>query len=275
MRNSLARWLRYGILISILVGVYAACASAEPIPAHHLEGTLHGYLSIRDEAGHGIAVGDLIQTVRGDRVTAHLIFHFKDGSLDDETSVFTQRGNFQLISDHHIQQGPFFSHPMDLWIDAKKGQVTVRSLDKGGAGDQAKAVHMSLPPDLYSNLMVITIAKNLAPDATDAQISMLVATPKPRIVKLVFSPRGEDKFSLAGFERKASHFEVKFQIQGIAGAIAPIVGKQPPDLEVWIQGGEVPAFVKEEGPLFEGSPMMSIQQTGPVGPSEPNLASAR
>lgn len=273
MSHSLARRLQYGILISILTGIQPACAHGEPIAAHVLQGTLHGYLSIRDQTGHELAVGDLIQTVRGDRVTAHLIFHFKDGSRDDETSVFTQRGTFQLISDHHVQEGAFFDHPIDVLIEARKGQVTVRTPNK--KGDEAKIVHMALPPDLYSGLMITTIAMNLSPNTANAHVSMLVATPKPRLVKLAFSFRGEDKFSLAGFERRALDFEIKFELQGIAGVIAPMIGKQPPNLEVWIQGGEVPAFVKEVGPLSEGGPIISLQTACPVGPSEPNAASTK
>jgi hypothetical protein len=106
---------------------------AEPVAVRHIEGTLHGFLSLRTTDGHLIAAGDLIQTVHGDRVTAHLIFHFKDGSLDDETTVFTQHRTFQLISDHHIQKGPFFPHPMDLTIDARSGQVTLRSTGKAAS----------------------------------------------------------------------------------------------------------------------------------------------
>jgi hypothetical protein len=160
-------------------------------------------------------------------------------------------------------------------IEAKEGRVTVRSPDKGGVGDDAKVDHMTLPPDLYSNLMVITIAKNLSRDTKNTEVSMLVATPKPRLVKLAFSAQGEDKFSLAGFERSALHLQIKFEIQGIAGVIAPLIGKQPPDIEVWIQGGEVPAFVKEQGPMFEGSPIVSIEEISPVGPSEPATASTK
>jgi len=40
-------------------------------------------------------------------------------------AVFSQRLNFRLISDRHIQQGPAFPHPTDLLIDASTGQVAV------------------------------------------------------------------------------------------------------------------------------------------------------
>jgi len=88
----------------------------------HVEGTVHGFLALRSKEGRVLAVGDLFEVVRGARVTSRLLFRFKDGSVDDETPVFSQRGTFQLITDHHVQKGPSFPHPMDLSIDVRRGQ---------------------------------------------------------------------------------------------------------------------------------------------------------
>jgi hypothetical protein len=203
------------------------------------------------------------------------VFHFKDGSLDDETSVFSQRGTFHLISDHHIQKGPFFSHPMDMTIDVASGQVTVRSAGKDGK-DDVKTDHMNLPPDL-ANGIIIPVIENLPTNAPggnksdgrsqpETDVSMVVATPKPRLVKLAISRVGEDNFLLAGFERKDVHYQIKFELGGVAGKVAPLVGKQPPDVQVWIEGGAMPTLVREEGPLAEGSAIVSIQITGPELP---------
>ena len=65
---------------------------------------MHGFLSLRTTDGELVANGDLIQTARGDRVTSRLVFRFKDGSLRDETSVFSQRQNFRLISNHLVHE---------------------------------------------------------------------------------------------------------------------------------------------------------------------------
>jgi hypothetical protein len=238
---------------------------AAPVAAHNLEGTLHGYLEVRSSDGKELAVGDLINEVHGARVTAHMIFHFKDGSVDDETSVFTQRGTFRLISDHHLQKGPFFAHPMEIWVDALNGQVAVRTWDKSGKESVHKQ-QMDLPQDLCSPAMLTPIARNLARGASGAEVSMLVATPKPMLVKLVYSAQGEDSFTVGGFERKAEHYEIKFELQGVAGVVAPLIGKQPPNVKIWIEEGAVPAFVKEVGPLAQDGPVVSIQQIGPVGP---------
>ena len=277
MANPRARMLAPIALVASIAGLASviamsgvfASAQSGSIAAHHLEGTLHGYLVLRSESGQILAVGDDIQIVRGSRVTIHLIFHFKDGSLDDETSVFTQHDGFQLISDHHVQKGPFFAHPMELSIDAQKGEVTVRSAGKNDK-EEVHTDHMKLPPDLCSPAMIGTIAKNLPANAEGTEVSMVVATPRPRLVKIAFTAQGEDKFSVAGSERVARHYEMKFELQGLAGVVAPLIGKKPPDVEIWIEPGEVPSFVKEIGPLSEGSPAVSMQQAGPVGPKDPD-----
>jgi hypothetical protein len=228
----------------------------------HLEGTVHGFLALRSKEGRVLAVGDLFQVVRGDRVTSRLLFSFKDGSVDDETAVFSQRGNFQLITDHHVQKGPSFPQPMDLSIDVRSGKVMVRSTGKDGK-EEITTEHMDLPPDL-ANGLVLSIAKNIRPQTPETKVSMVVATPKPRLVKVAISPQGEEPFSLAGSRRKAMRFVLKMDLGGIAGVVAPLIGKAPPEIQIWIIGGIAPAFVREEGPLYQGGPILTIQLTSPV-----------
>jgi hypothetical protein len=56
-----------------------------------------------------------------DRVTSRSLYRFKDGLADNETTVFSQRGNFPLITNHHIYKVPSFPQPTDLSIDARRG----------------------------------------------------------------------------------------------------------------------------------------------------------
>jgi len=239
-------------------------APAEPVHVRHPEGTLHGFLSLTTEQGQVLANGDLIEIVRGDRVTSRLTFHFKDGSLDEETTVFTQRGVFRLISDHHIQHGPYFPTQLDMNIDVAKGTVVTRSKGKDGK-EQVSTDNMKLPPDLYNGL-VTPVVKNLQTDAPETKVSMIVATPKPRIVTLAMSPLGPAPFSVDGFERKALQYEIKIELGGVVGLIAPVLGKAPPNIYMWIEGGEVPVFLRETGPLFEGGAVLTISLVGPGWP---------
>ncbi len=266
----------FAAILSMLIPACALRASAETVPVKHLEGTIHGFLDLRSPDGTVVASGDLVQFTHGGQVTTETLFRFKDGSVDDETTVFSQRGSFQLISDHHVQKGPAFPHPMDVLIDCRSRQVTVRSVGKDGK-EEVKTERLNLPPDL-ANGLVPFVLENLPPDTTGKAVSMLVATPKPRIVKLVVSSRGEEQFSVVGSSRRAIHYEIKIDLGGVAGVVAPLIGKQPPDIQAWVIGGQAPTFIREQGPLYPEGPMMTIELASPTFPdtakSDTNQTSA-
>jgi hypothetical protein len=237
---------------------------AQPIPVRYLQGTVHGYLVLKSEDGKVVATGDSVQTVRGDQVTTRTTFTFKDGSVDDETTVFSQRGAFHLITNHHVQKGQFFPHPTDVLIDGRSGQVTVRSTGKDGKED-VKTDHVTLPVDL-ANGMVPLVIEHIKSGVAETTVPMLVLAPKPRLIKLLISPHGEEPFDVVGSPRKAIHYEIKVQIGGIEGMVAPFVGKAPPNIELWVVGGQAPTFLKEVGPIYPEGPMMTIELASPVWP---------
>jgi hypothetical protein len=216
---------------------------------------------LRDKDGKTLAEGDLTQTVKEDRVVSNLIFHFKDGSLDDETAVFSQGRNFRLISDHQVENGPSFPHPLDLSIDASSGMVTVRSTVNGKA--KVETHHMDLPPDL-ANGILLTIIKNLPLGTALTTVSFLVATPKPRLIKLAISPNGVDRFSAVGTKYQATRYTIKFEFGVLAELFARLTGQQPEDAHFWIVGGEAPALVRMQGQLYQGGPVWTIEMTSPV-----------
>ena len=233
-------------------------ASAEPVAVRHAEGLVHGFLVLRSPQGALLASGDLIQTARGNRVTNRLGLRFKDGSLHQIA------GHFQLLSDHLVQKGPAFERPLDMTIDRRRGQVTVRYADEHGQ-PKVEVEQMELPLDL-ANGMMITLLKNVPADALPSSVSFVAATPKPRLVKLVISAVGTEPFSVGGSPRRALHYVVKVDIGGLSGLLAPLLGKQPPDSHIWILSGEAPAFVKSEATLFLGGPLWRTELVSPVWP---------
>ena len=267
MKSSFAKRLPSWSLIPMLVCVWQPGAQAQPIPVRVEQGTVQGFFELRSDDGRALASGDATQVAHGSRITAHTLFTFKDGSIDEETTVYSQQRTLHLITDRHIQKGPFFPHPIDVSIDARSGQVTVRSTGKDGK-EEVKIDHVSLPPDL-ANGMIPVIAENMRPDAPQTTVSMLVATPKPRLVKLAISSLTEEAFSVVGSTRKAIHYQIKIELGGVAGVVAPIIGKQPPDIQLWIIGGEAPTFAREQGPLYPDGPMTTIQLAGTDWPNSP------
>src|SRR5437870_3803124 len=105
---------------------------AEQVTVRYTEGLSHGFLAIRNLEGKLLADGEITQVANGDRLTSRLLFRFKDGSIYDDTAIFTQRGSFRLLSDHLVARGPSFKNPMETSLDVATGQVTVRyTNDKG------------------------------------------------------------------------------------------------------------------------------------------------
>jgi hypothetical protein len=255
--------------LALIILITPLTAVDEPVTVRHTEGLVHGFLVLRTTDGRTLADGDLIQTVRGARVTTRLVFRFKDGSLHDDTAVFDQRGQFRLVSDHLIQKGPTFPRPLDVSINGRTGEVTVKYTDDDGE-QKTETEHLDVTPDL-ANGMISTLLKNVRADAPPKTFSYVAATPKPLLVKLAVSVAGAERFSTGGTTRTATHYVLKVHIGGLKGVLAPLVGKQPPDSHVWILDGEAPAFVKAEQSLFAGGPVWRIELVSPAWPgSQPS-----
>ena len=250
-------------LALVTLAISSSAMNAEEVPVRHAEGVVHGFLVLRTLEGKTLAEGDLTETADGETVTNHLVFHFKDGSVHDETAVFSQRRNFRLLKDHLVQKGPSFHHAVDVSIDVSKGDVTVRYDDDGK--EKVITDHLEMPVDV-ANGMVFTLLKNIGPDTAETKVSMVAVTPKPRLVKLAITPAGEEAFSTVQSPRKAIRFDVNVEIGGLTGWFAHLLGKQPPTTHVWILRSEIPAFVKSEGPLFMGGPIWRIELATPVWP---------
>jgi hypothetical protein len=262
---------------SIVIFLICACvlscasASASPVQVRYKEGSLHGFLVLSTLDGKAIAEGDLTQVPHGNQITSRLSYRFKDGSREEETVIFSQRGTFRLITYHLVQKGPAFQHATEVTIMASTGQVSVQSTDDDGK-EKTFSERMKLPPDL-ANGLVLTLLKNLGPDAPPIELSMLVATPRPRLVKLAISRQPKEPFTLAGAGRDAMLYAIQVEIGGIAGVVAPWLGKRPPDSHVWILGGESPTFVKSETLSYIGGPMWRTELVAPVWPRAENSES--
>jgi hypothetical protein len=251
-------------LIAVISAFTGVLTGASNVPVLYREGLTHGFLVLSTLDGKQIAVGDLTEVARGNKVTTRLVFHFSDGSLQDETTVFSQRQNFHLITYHLVQKGPAFPHPTEVSIVTSTGQVTVQYTNDKGE-EKTESERLKLPPEL-ANGLVLTVLKNLGPEDQPPQLSMVVASPKPRVVKLAISAQEKDPFTIAGSRREALHYVIKIEIGGLAGLVAPLLGKQPPDSHVWIIGGEAPTFVKSETLSFLGGPVWRMELASPVWP---------
>lgn len=264
MRNSTFPRRSFLILLAFVISLAAVLIPAdlggEQVPVAARMGALHGFLLLRDANGKIIATGDQVDVAEGNNLHARLTFHFLDGSLDVEEAIFSQGRTFELIRDHHVQKGPSFPKPLDVTIDVPKNEVTWIEASKGGA--QTKHKHMDLPSDLVNGMVSLAV-QNFPRDAARMQVSYLVIDGGPRVVHFVVTPDGRDKVFIGPQNRETRRYNIHVEIGGVAGALASVFGKQPPDFKMWVLGRTLPVFIKMTGALYEGGPVWTMTLAGP------------
>ncbi|HJV65463.1 MAG TPA: hypothetical protein VJ550_07020 [Geomonas sp.] len=251
------------VLLLVVAAVLAASPLlAAPVPVRFSEGMTHGFLVLTDTKGTRLASGDFLQLHQGRDVKARILFQFKDGSVRDETAVFSQQKVFELQSYHLIQKGPSFKDDMDIHLERSgKYRVTVKP-HKGE--EKVLDGKLDLPPDVY-NGMLPTIGKNLE-KGHGATVHIVAFTPTPRVIELEMVPDGEEKVHVGDLPKTASHYILKPKLGLLLKIPAAILGRTPPDSHLWTIFAEVPAFVKLEGPLATDGPIWRVELTSPVWP---------
>jgi hypothetical protein len=257
-RGFFSKWFA-GLVATAVLG--SACSmQGQELKLRYRTAYEHGFVILRDAAGAILASGEVTQVPSRQQITLHVVFHFRDGSIDDETTLYSQGETIRLISDRHIQRGKSFPHPSDVMIDVPGQQVSVRDLSK--STDEAKTEHMDLPPDLANGLLMPLIQNMQA--NTPIEVSYVGLAPKPRLVKLAIAKGGDDHFTVGGRSYNAAKYDVKVHIGGVAGVVAPMIGKQPPDTHVWVTESRVPAVVRLDSALDTDGPVWSVQFASPV-----------
>jgi hypothetical protein len=252
------------------IGIFPATAAdkAAPedpaMPVRYSEGVVHGYLVLSTLDGAPLAHGELLQSARDGDVKGRMVFRFKDGSVSEETTEFTQRGVFSLKSYHQVQRGPAFPRDLDYRIErvsAKAGRYQVKTKDHKDGKTEEEAGTFDMPADLY-NGMVIVVTKNIPPGA-GRTLHMLALTPKPRLIEVGIRPAGSVKLTHGGIDESATHYVLDPKLGAVLGTLAKVAGKDPPDQHLWMATGEAPGFVRHEGPMFQDGPVWRISLTAP------------
>lgn len=258
--RSLFIWVIVSAVFLCALFFRAAPLRAEAISVRHVEGATHGFLVMHNATGEAIAYGESLEDTKHGLVTSRLTFHFKDGSLYDDTTIFSEHGVFRMLSDHLVEKGPSFKQPIETWVDARAGEFTARTTDKGKDSFVSKKIKI---PDDLANGIIYVVAKNVDPKAPSTTVSMLVATPKPHIVKLLIRPQSGQGFEVGDLHRTAVHYVIKIELGGIAGVVAPVIGKRPANMDIWIASDGIPTFLMSKSQFFEGGPMWTITLTTP------------
>jgi hypothetical protein len=249
--------VRFGALALFAALLSASSLEAATVEVRFREGVTHGLLALRTKSGTTVALGDLLQTSQGDRVESRMTFHFKDGSLYDETVTFSQQQVFTMVAYRLVQRGPSFPEAVDVSLDRKTAQYTVRSTSNGKEG--VSGGRIELPPDVY-NGMVAMLLKNLAPGRSET-VHFIAFTPTPRLIQVELAFAGDQRVMVGDQARQATLYAVKPRLGAVLGFFAELLGKTPVDYACVILAKDVPAFVRCDGPLFVNGPIWRIELT--------------
>ncbi|MGB7134634.1 MAG: hypothetical protein WBD46_05075 [Acidobacteriaceae bacterium] len=238
----------------------AATAVAEPISVKHIQLPRHEFMVARSETGKIVARVEFTEVVQGDEVTMRLTYRFLDGSIDDETTTYTQQGTFRLVRNHHIERGPFFARPVDFAVEAATGTATTRTVDKNGR-IHVESEHIDLPDDL-ANGFVGTVLLNVSPNTAPFRVGILAPVFGGRLIRILISPEGEQPFQKSGQPLKATVFRIHPELGGLLGVLARLLNLQPKDVMVWVLEGEKPAVMRIVGQLGGSGPVLSSELDG-------------
>jgi hypothetical protein len=264
---TLTRSATLALLALVMVVLWVRPLAAAPVPVRFVEGVTHGFLLLRTLDGALIATGDLLQVVgRGGMVESRMLFRFNDGSLFDETVMFSQQRVFNLQSYRLTQRGPAFTEDTDIALERPSGKYRVKTRSHQDGREEVLEGTLDLPPDVY-NGMVLTIAKNLAKGASET-VHVVAFTPEPRIIELEVAPSGEHKMLVGQLTKTAIHYTFHPKLGSWLKIFATALGRTPPDYHVWIATDDVPAFVRFEGPLNPTGPLWRIELTSPRWPDK-------
>ena len=240
-------------------------AAHEPVTVRFSEGTVHGFLELRNDSDTLLAYGDLLQVPGDSTIETRMVLHFLDKSVFEETTTFSQHGVFRLETYHLLQQGPAFSADLDATL-SRDGRFAVTSTAHKGGKQQRFDGRLALPADVYNGLPVV-LARNLR-IADTADVHIVAFTPKPRLIGLRIAYAGTDSVWVGGHSRPVARFVLTPQLGALTAFFARLFGKLPPDGHLWMMMDDVPAFIRFEGPMYTGP----VWRLSPVTPSWPRAA---
>lgn len=266
--RSAVRLVLPGLLLFCSLG--CGSASAAPVSVQYQEGTVHGFLVLKDMKGSVLAYGDLVQIATGSAVKSKTMFTFPDGSYFEEQVAFTQEDVFRMRKYSLIARGPIFEKEWRISLDANTARYSVETKPRGRSDVQALNGDIQIPPDAY-NGMVSIIAKNVTKEP-NTRVHFVGFTPEPRVVPIELTAQNAEPVMLGNAPRRAVRFLVKPDLGLLPSVAAELLGKMPPDNHLWIMTDELPAFVRADAVMVPDGPVWRIELAVPRWPDAQPIA---
>src|ERR1700744_3849089 len=122
-------------LLALVSLVQLGVAEDQAVKVRYPEGSARGFLVLRNQTGATLASGEFTQIPQGNTIRARMFLRLRDRGLHDETTVYSQKLTFRLISEHLVQKGRSFPDPCDMTIDTTSQSVSMLGYSKDGKAE--------------------------------------------------------------------------------------------------------------------------------------------
>lgn len=250
-------------MVPLSAALALALAAAGPVAVRFPPGTLHGFPSLSDAAGHVIADGELAQTLRGRTLHVRLRWAFHDGRTVVEEDEFE-------VGTHLVQRR--FS-----WVETRGGEE-LRRFEADFASGKASAVSRASDGKKedrhdaklelrdgaafagYGTALAVSQLE-LGPGAA-GELGFVAFAPGPRLVTLRVTRDREEQIAAAGREIPSDRFTLHPELGWLVRLVA-----HPKDAYLWFTHERPPGLVRAQQNLVTKDDPVVVVDVIPRGPA--------
>jgi hypothetical protein len=239
------------LLAATLLGCRDVPIDAHTVPieptSEGVEGTAHGFPSLRSLDGERLAHGDFAQWIDGDRLHVRIRYDFGPQRTIEERDV--------------LQQEPRLVQEQWSWTELRDGQIvrrfaldflagiaTAEKLEDGELRRWSREVELEPGRSFAGSAFTLAIKglreRLLAGETVELQT--VGFTPKPRSAVVEVTHAALDELAMADRKIQGDRFLIHPKIPWI---VRPFV--DVPDTRIWLVREPPAAFLRWEGPLGE------------------------
>ncbi|MGD9765968.1 MAG: hypothetical protein AB7V27_19965 [Candidatus Binatia bacterium] len=220
--------------------------AGDPIALEYTEGDVAGYTRILSPDGRQtIGTIEYQQRRRGSALKTVRRARFSDGSSDEDHAEARVGKTLEAVRGRSIIRNARGQAIVDITIDVERGRITgFTNVDDERKDYDEEA---ELPRGTYWGPLISIVLKNFDRNAEGGELvyRTVVATPKPRVLDMIFTRDGVVEIDRPGVRLEATRYSLKPTVNFL---IDPIIQRLAPDTFFFVHESEPPAIVRFAGP---------------------------
>lgn len=216
-------------------------------PEAKLEGSAHGFPSLRDLNGRTLADGEFIQWIEGGKLYVRTVYQFKSGHEIEENGVFEQKP--ELVQNSWSWRELTAGRTNRCFkVDFGAGRASAEKWEKNKLMHWSKQVTIS-PGKTFAGFgfpLAIGHYRERLIKGERIQLTAIGFTPKPTSVSVEIYYRDLEEMAMSSRILQGDCFVIHPKIPEIARLFIKV-----PDTQIWLVNPPPAGFLRWQGPLAE------------------------